>query len=45
MSSDTPLHQMFFGERRPESFDGFGHDLATGSFEEMRVNVTFLHHV
>ena len=30
-----------FGQRRPESLDGLGHDLATGSFEEMRVKVTF----
>ena len=30
-----------FSESRPESSDGLGHDLATGSFEEMRVNVAF----
>ena len=29
------------GDRRPESLDGPGYDLATGSFEEMRVKVTF----
>ena len=30
-----------FGERRPQFLDGLGNDLATGSFEEMRVKVTF----
>ena len=29
-----------FGERRPESLDGLGNDLAAGSFEEMRAKVT-----
>ena len=32
---------MFSGQRRPEVLDGLGHDLATGSFEEMRIKVTF----
>ena len=29
-----------FGEHRQESLDGLGCDMATGSFEEMRVKVT-----